>query len=855
MDDAIFCPIAIERECRMKPTVLSEMRARRSLSVQNEINCILEEIESLKHDIIAFMENGLDEGIAFNKGLINLKRDIFNNRYTKILKFDADIINNKELRRKVSNLISIIKDLRSKEAIREEVWETDYIEAVDLVRATMLDETFFYDAIKHIGFTMYDKLHKYCELPAAEHRSTQKKGNIPFIKLITRSALKPSPFASFVSVKPMIVNSAKTCMRFSSKSSYESRLYLNEVILLRIYSAMLTMPEITKLSVFALNDKVFEGSGYYDIAYEKDNLNNNKVFNTKATFSRVPFTEKIRKLYELLRVNGKADFSAIRKTIGYSEESTVLFIQKAIEVGLIYNACMVYSNSRDTFSDIINSIDTFFYDSEAAIKTKQLLLRIYNLIERYNVTIKDIKLRIDSFSEITKTVGELYHFVGISEPPANVVYEDLVDTQIGRTTVSEEMQKDLAKLCRLSNVFDINYRIQLYFGECFKQRFGFEEVPFDNARLMMLLTKCNQQFGDMWVHEWDTGVSRGLCEAIDRLDDMKDKFHNYLIDHKDDEYIEISDEFLDSLFGSISDISGSRRFSNDIFYQQCKDGRIVINNLYPGYMTFFGRHIDYFNDHEFNVLKDEYIRAVTDKENVTEIYEVYGFNANRHTPIFDSVIAFDNDDEKYGRLGFREIIKKSDITLKYNSETRTVDFYAGGRKRHFKEIGSLVTFLMKGEHSFLHNLCTNVFTYPQMFKAFEPVHGAITRIPEIFYKNIILSRRSYIFNTGIIPGYDKTKSETENYFNLRKWFSSNGIPMQFFIKRYLDSPESIDVSEDKTDYSVNKPQFIDLDNIILYHLFEKIISSGIACIISECQPYYQDDADENVREYIVEVTQ
>lgn len=70
MGDAIFCPIAIERECRIKPTVLSEMRARRSIGVQNEINCILEEIELLKKDIIAFMENGLDESIAFNKGLI-----------------------------------------------------------------------------------------------------------------------------------------------------------------------------------------------------------------------------------------------------------------------------------------------------------------------------------------------------------------------------------------------------------------------------------------------------------------------------------------------------------------------------------------------------------------------------------------------------------------------------------------------------------------------------------------------------------------------------------------------------------------------------------------------------------------
>ena len=48
MGDAIFCPIAIERECRIKPTVLSEMRARRSIGVQNEINCILEEIELLK---------------------------------------------------------------------------------------------------------------------------------------------------------------------------------------------------------------------------------------------------------------------------------------------------------------------------------------------------------------------------------------------------------------------------------------------------------------------------------------------------------------------------------------------------------------------------------------------------------------------------------------------------------------------------------------------------------------------------------------------------------------------------------------------------------------------------------------
>ena len=86
-----------------------------------------------------------------------------------------------------------------------------------------------------------------------------------------------------------------------------------------------------------------------------------------------------------------------------------------------------------------------------------------------------------------------------------------------------------------------------------------------------------------------------------------------------------------------------------------------------------------------------------------------------------------------------------------------------------------------------------------------------------------------------------------------KWFSDNGMPMKFFIKRYLDSPESIDPTKEKTDYSINKPQYIDLDNIILYQLFEKIRLNDVVCIISECQPDIPEN--ENVSEYIVEVTQ
>ena len=852
MSEMIFSPIALKRECRIRPAVLSEMRARSTIGVNDEICSLLTKIRELKDEIIAFMESGEHADISCEKGLINLRRDIYNERFSRILKFNAGEIENEVLREKVTLLRGLISEMKEKEALKEEMWKKEYTDSVDLIRDTMQNESFFYDSIKHIGFTMYDKLHKYCGLPASEHKSTQKKGNIPFIKLITRSALKPSPFASFVSVKPMIVNGESK--PDEQEGRYLSCLYLNEVILLRIYAGLLELPEIIRASEFALNDKVFQGNGFCDIAYEKDNPNNNKVFGTKATFSRIPLTENIRRLYDHLRENGKADLGTIAGVLGCSEDNAVLFVKKAEDVGLIRNVRMIESDSPDTLGDIILSIDHFFSGSAAAMRIRELLLETNEHIKAYNSSFGYPKTRIELYKKICGCVREMYSAAGINEEPANIVYEDLVDTSAGSLKVPEELKRDLGKLCRLSNIFDINYRIQLYFAERFRERFGDAEVPYNNAQLMMLLTECNQRFGDMWVHEWDTSVSRGLCPAIDRLDDLKDRFHSYLTDHKDDERIEISDELLDEMYSSVSDICENRHFSNDIFYQQCSDGRIVINNLYPGYMTFFGRHIDYFRDPEYRALADGYIKAVEDMDDVTEIYEVYGFNANRHEPIFSSVLAFDDDkDEKYSRLGFRNVVKKSNIVLRYDHETGVVGFYENGRKRNFKEIGSLVTFLMKGEHSFVHNLCTNVFTYPQMFKAFEPASGKITPIPEISYKNIIISRKGYILNTNIIPPYDKTRSETENYFALRKWFSDNGMPMKFFIKRYLDSPESIDPTKEKTDYSINKPQYIDLDNIILYQLFEKIRLNDVVCIISECQPDIPEN--ENVSEYIVEVTQ
>jgi len=123
----------------------------------------------------------------------------------------------------------------------------------------------------------------------------------------------------------------------------------------------------------------------------------------------------------------------------------------------------------------------------------------------------------------------------------------------------------------------------------------------------------------------------------------------------------ISEEFIDSLINQIPSELKKKKAAYSIFYEMdCDD--VVINKIYPGYMSFYNRFLRYTDIIEKyrDEIKDFY---KVEGENIAEIYETFGFNANSYYPIFDDRLEFDLTRNHAIDENYKEVINIYDTNL------------------------------------------------------------------------------------------------------------------------------------------------------------------------------------------------
>ena len=126
----------------------------------------------------------------------------------------------------------------------------------------------------------------------------------------------------------------------------------------------------------------------------------------------------------------------------------------------------------------------------------------------------------------------------------------------------------------------------------------------------------------------------------------------------------ISEEFIDSLINQIPSELKKKKAAYSIFYEMdCDD--VVINKIYPGYMSFYNRFLRYTDIIEKyrDEIKDFY---KVEGENIAEIYETFGFNANSYYPIFDDRLEFDLTRNHAIDENYKEVINIYDTNLVYH---------------------------------------------------------------------------------------------------------------------------------------------------------------------------------------------
>src|SRR5699024_131753 len=159
------------------------------------------------------------------------------------------------------------------------------------------------------------------------------------------------------------------------------------------------------------------------------------------------------------------------------------------------------------------------------------------------------------------------------------------------------------------------------------EKYGEANVPISDPTLFQHVGNVNMKYSSYWTAPWEEIESENI--DIQQLNKLKNHFITLLIDQKSRDVIDISDVEEEQLFNQIHIDLQTKESSYSIFCQK-ESVDIIINKIYPGYMSFFNRFIRYTD--LMQRFKDEIKQFYNEKDRLLEINESFGFNANAYEP-------------------------------------------------------------------------------------------------------------------------------------------------------------------------------------------------------------------------------
>lgn len=394
------------------------------------------------------------------------------------------------------------------------------------------------------------------------------------------------------------------------------------------------------------------------------------------------------------------------------------------------------------------------------------------------------------------------------------IYKDNIVVKDKVHNLPESAQYSISKLMQLYTIFDVNTRIQQEVKMELERKMKTDSIPINNPYIFQLVANVNMKYSNFWIDPWKQITSES--EIIKKLDELRTSFINELLKSAEKNEVVISEEFIDSLINQIPSELKKKKAAYSIFYEMdCDD--VVINKIYPGYMSFYNRFLRYTDIIEKyrDEIKDFY---KVEGENIAEIYETFGFNANSYYPIFDDRLEFDLTRNHAIDENYKEVINIYDTNLVYHDN----EFLLQKDGTDYKPVicTSLMRVLYPGIITFYSSLFSNISHVSDASAIFfnQLSVDRVNVSPRIKMLNIILERQHWIINTDLIKlnQNDNVSQFTQIYSFLKE----NNIPTKFFIQGRKKEYNSLRITSVSVEFE--KPQYIDLENMVWESLYSNM---------------------------------
>ncbi|EMA6344739.1 hypothetical protein ACO11K_000009 [Bacillus cytotoxicus] len=791
------------------------------IEFEEQIKKILElkeQFDKSKEKLINLLERLIE--VSKDNKLLNIKRAVYNERFNKFEKILFEVTSklNEDIVRELTMFYELWMNYLNHETEYEMLYENTYNNA----RRKMYEEVKNSNEIKNnllmIQPKIYQTLNKYLALPPEEHKNKERKLDYTLYKVLSRAAMKTSPFSEITRVgRVNLVESDYEDDR--SVFKYEKFIKINYAFLNRVIFEFLLNEDnfykkvtykIPPLSIEKENQK-----NYISFVATSDDRKSEKIFETSEIVKKLRMPRRLAEFFKKHSVNSVIsvkDLLGVFQGEKISEKQVLDLIKEYVQIGLLVPTVGFSQKNETEFISEILEVGNEYLSPEKYKELSQILQSLSNIknqlqgsinIHHRNKLYKDTADLLNSYSE----TRDIYM------DPSRLFYEDGVVKDEFHLDYSrlEKNLPVLKSLQRLSLLFDVNIRMQLELGKQLKEH----NVKKMNNDFFTLLFDTSKEILPYWsrpVYRYLNATSKW----VKFLDELKLEFIkelNEICNGKEDvniiSLIEKYNKKIPEQIYNIADLSSS-------FFVQLNGDKIIINAIYDGQEKYKARFMDYFkeyliSDENYKKFEEHYYK----KQDYSEYTENFGFNGNIKEYTLNNLVTTVGTGRKRFSKAAKDYLEVESLSIDAEKETDAIRFHTGNSGKRVKILfrGSLIPTAMPGYISTLLQLFSSgrmTFKFPDLIRG--------EKIPRIFANNIILSRRRVTLSCAAeFLNKKEVESSMEYHKRLNLYFTKHGLQKQFFVVAKRD------LSDKEFKLIDFKPFFVDILNPISLKVFEKEI--------------------------------
>ncbi|KGG81241.1 hypothetical protein Y919_01680 [Caloranaerobacter azorensis H53214] len=816
------------------------------------INCVLlvmeykKELEKISSEACDALEKIFKD--TKNPRLLNCKRKIYNFKTIK----QKEIAELDELSiRYVSVYCKTYEEVqRAKMKLNQKI-----IEAMENNRLKLQD-FFKMDEIIKLAFPLINsdfdkKFNKYVSVECSKHKSKVRKLDHQLVRILSRAAVKTSPFSTFTSVALGRFKEDEESYINDENIEILKNVELNNCIIRAIFDSLILKESFLKQLEF----KISMYKEYEDVYYflvQKD-TGKSKIYNSIDTNIRIKKNRVIGSILNRFKdsIFTYLDIKEYLEDFISKENVDNFIINILIKNKVIIPTMTLSEFGEDIFEEFEQKVSRLNDDDEKTIETVVKKLRRVNVLLDQFKTAK-YKERFSIYNEIKQQIIDLSEILNISMNLDILIYEETYyKDYVPIIKIDREYREfidSIREIQKFIKIFDQTYPILIPFSEQFKAKYWNKKVSCLDLDVYHLYSKIGFQYRGVWEDSL-FDIKDMMRDDIKKVFELKKKFKEHILKLKDSKLPEVQitdivnniiNEIPDSI-EKISDIT-----SSTIFYQKDKEN-YVINKIYNGNQVFFSRFSKLFSEiYEEEDFK-EYKEYVFDKDKCVEVLEGFGFNANSHYFFNEHrlILPF-SEEERY----MDNAVYLKDCYFMYDEDRQVVRIYHKDKgELDVFFLGSLIYVLLPTVLRMILGLNpTSRFDeyYMNLWQPNAEDDKIIAdNIPRIKYKNIVLFRRKWLIRNI----FDMNRDLVEIYYDVISTFVNNNLPLEFFVRKYRGN-KNIDYS--KLGRTELKPKYIHLASPLLFREFIVELESDGFVILEEVLP--NNSNEKFVREYQIEYT-